>query len=56
MTPTQLHPSRPVRLACDVDHETAAKLDAIAAQHQTNRAEVIRAAVRLALDMQQEGS
>ena len=53
MTPT-LHPSRPVRLACDVDQATAAQLDAIAALHQTNRAEVIRAAVRLALDMQEE--
>jgi hypothetical protein len=35
---------------------TAAQLDAIATLHQTNRAEVIRAAVRLALDLQREAS
>jgi metal-responsive CopG/Arc/MetJ family transcriptional regulator len=45
-----------VRLACDVDQATAAQLDAIATLHQTNRSEVIRAAVRLALDLQREAS
>ena len=52
--PLPLRPLRPVRLAADVDHQTADALDAVALEHQTTRAEVIRAAVRLALDMNQE--
>lgn len=46
-----LRPLQPVRLAADVDRQTAERLDAIAAQHQTTRAAVIREAIRHALEL-----
>jgi len=49
-----LRPLRPVRLAADVDHQTAAALDRVANEHGTTRAEIIRAALRLALELDKD--
>ena len=49
-----LTPAKPVRLAADIDRQTADQIDALAARYRVPRAEVLRTMVRQALE-QQEG-
>jgi hypothetical protein len=52
--PLSITPLKQVRLSADVDHVTAARVDALAAEYRVPRAELLRAMVREVLQ-QQEG-
>ncbi len=49
-----VRPSRDVRLSCDIDQPTAARVDALAAAYRVRRAELLRAMVIFALAHQEE--
>jgi len=53
-TPLPITPPKAIRLTADVDHVTAARVDALAARYRVKRAAVVRAMVIQALE-QQEG-
>lgn len=53
-TPLPITPQKQVRLAADVDRDLADRVDAVAAQYQVPRAEVLRAMVRQALAEQED--
>lgn len=51
--PLPITPQKQVRLSADVDRVTADRIDQLAADYRVPRAELLRAMVRQALDMQE---
>ena len=45
-----IRPMQPCRVSTDVDRQTAQRLDALARQYGVRRSEVVRAAIKKALD------